>query len=156
MKFYKKLRMNKHIIIAFLFLAFFNNCTNFKTAENVEKWKKEIIQVEQDFNELAQKIGLADAFYTYAANDGVIRKNGKLIEGKVAIQKWIKNDARPNQTLTWKPTFVEVSNSGDLAYTYGDATFVFIDSQGDKKIKTSVYHTVWKRQKNGDWKFVWD
>ena len=148
--------MHKHVIITFLFLAFSTSCKKDKTEENVEKWKKEIIQIEQDFNDLAQKIGLADAFYKYAANDGVIRKNGKLIEGKVAIQKWIKNDSRSNQTLTWKPTFVEVSNSGDLAYTYGDATFVFLDSHGNNKAKTSVYHTVWKRHKNGDWKFVWD
>ncbi len=156
MKLYKKLRMHKQAIIAFLFLIFLTSCKNHKTEKNVEKWEKEILQVEQDFNDLAQKIGLADAFYTYAATDGVIRKNGKLIEGKAAIQKWIKNDTRPYQTLTWKPTFVEVSNSGDLAYTYGDATFAFIDSQGDKKVKTSIYHTVWKRQKNGEWKFVWD
>jgi len=156
MKFYKKLLTNKQVIIAFLLLATLNSCKNFKTAENVEKWKEEIIQVEKDFNDLAQKVGLADAFYTYAANHGVIRKNGKLIEGKLAIQKWIKNDVQPNETLTWIPVFVDVSNSGDLAYTYGDATYVFIDSHGNKKVKTSVYHTVWKRQKNGDWKFVWD
>jgi len=148
--------MHKQLITLLFFLLFFHSCKNVKTAENVEKWKKEIVHVEQDFNDLAQKIGLADAFYKYAAHDGVIRKNGKLIKGKSAIQKWIKNDARPNQTLTWKPTFVEVSNAGDLAYTYGDATFTFMDAQGAKKIKTSVYHTVWKRQKNGDWKFVWD
>ncbi len=156
MKLSKKLLMNKHVIIALLFLAFLASCKSNKTAENVENWKKEIIQVEKDFNDLVQKVGLADAFYKYAANDGVIRKNGKLIEGKAAIQKWIKNDVRSNETLTWIPVFVDVSNSGDLAYTYGDATFVFIDSHGDKKVKTSVYHTVWKRQKNGDWKFVWD
>ena len=106
MKFHKKPLMNKHVIIAFLFLAFLTSCKKLKTEENVEKWKKEIIQVEQDFNDLAQKIGLADAFYRYAAIDGVIRKNGKLIEGQIAIQKWIKNDTRPNQTLTWSPTLL--------------------------------------------------
>ena len=58
------------------------------------------MQVEQEFNDLAQKKGLADAFYEYAANDGVIRKSGKLVKGKVAIQDWIKSDVRPNETLT--------------------------------------------------------
>jgi len=146
--------MNKHIII--LFLWFLVSCNTSETKNDIEKWKAEIMQVEQDFNDLAQKIGLADAFYKYAAKDGVIRKSGKLVEGKIAIQEWIKNDVRPNQTLTWTPTFIDVSRSGDLAYTYGDATFTIIDSLGNKKEKTSVYHTVWKRQEDGAWKFVWD
>ena len=148
--------MNNHVRILFSFLVLLISCNTSETTDNIAKWKTEIIQVEQDFNDLAQKIGLADAFYKYAANDGVIRKSGKLVEGKLAIQEWIKNDVRPNETLTWKPTFVEVSRSGDLAYTYGDATFTFIDSLGNKKQKTSVYHTVWKRQEDDTWKFVWD
>lgn len=148
--------MKKHVSILFSSLVLFISCNTSETKDHVAKWKAEIIQVEQDFNDLAQKIGLADAFYKYAASSGVIRKSGKLIEGKVAIQAWIKNDVRPNETLTWKPTFVDVSQSGDLAYTYGDATFTFIDSTGNKVEKTSVYHTVWKRQEDDTWKFVWD
>ncbi len=148
--------MNRHIYIAFILSMILIGCTKSKTNGNITVWKSEVLKVEQDFNDLAQKIGLADAFYTYAANDGVIRKSGKLVEGKVAIQDWIKNDVRPNETLTWKPTFVDVSSSGDLAYTYGNATFTFIDSLGNKKEKTSVYHTVWKRQEDDTWKFVWD
>lgn len=148
--------MNKHVKVLFSFLALLISCNTSETEDNVAKWKAEIIQVEQDFNDLAQKVGLPDAFYEYAAHDGVIRKSGKLVEGKVAIKQWIKNDVRPNETLTWKPTFVDVSLSGDLAYTYGDATFTVIDSLGNKKEKTSVYHTVWKRQEGGHWRFVWD
>ncbi len=77
-------------------------------------------------------------------------------EGKVAIQEWIKNDVRPNETLTWKPTFVDVSRSGDLAYTYGGAVFTSIDSTGNKIERIGEFHTIWKRQKDGTWKFVWD
>ena len=148
--------MNKHVKVLFSSLVLLISCNTSETEDNVAKWQAEIIQVEQDFNDLAQKVGLPDAFYKYAAHDGVIRKSGKLVEGKVAIKQWIKSDVRPNETLTWKPTFVDVSLSGDLAYTYGDATFTVIDSLGNKKEKTSVYHTVWKRQEGGHWRFVWD
>ena len=148
--------MYKHIIVLFSLLGFFISCNTTETKDDIEKLKAEIIQVEQEFNDLAQKVGLPDAFYEYAAHDGVIRKSGKLIAGKVAIKQRIKNDVRPNETLTWKPTFVDVSRSGDLAYTYGDATFTVIDSLGNKKSRTSVYHTVWKRQADGNWRFVWD
>ena len=148
--------MNKHSILLFSFLAFLGSCNSSESKDDIEKWKAEIIQVEQDFNDLAQKVGLPDAFYTYAAQDGVIRKSGKLIRGKAAIKQRIKKGVRPNETLTWTPTFVDVSRSGDLAYTYGDATFTVIDSLGNKKARTSVYHTVWKRQEDGTWRFVWD
>jgi ketosteroid isomerase-like protein len=148
--------MHRQIYIALTLSLILIGCTQSKTNENMTQWKSEIIKVEQDFNDLAQKIGLADAFYKYAADDGVIRKSGKLVEGKVAIQEWIANDTKPNVTLTWKPTFVDVSQSGDLAYTYGDATYTFIDSLGTTQERTSVYHTVWKRQEDGNWRFVWD
>ena len=132
------------------------SCNSSDSDNNIKKWQAEIMQVEQDFNTLAQEIGLPDAFYEYAAHDGVIRKSGKLFRGKYAIKQRIKKGIRPNETLTWKPTFVEVSLSGDLAYTYGDAIFTTIDSLGNSKESTSVYHTVWKRQEDGEWRFVWD
>ena len=143
-------------VVILSLLGFFISCNTADSIHDIEKWKDEIMQVEQDFNDLAQKVGLPDAFYVYAAHDGVIRKSGKLFEGKTAIKQRIESGVRPNETLTWMPTFIDVSRSGDLAYTYGDATFTVIDSLGNKKERTSVYHTVWKRQADGNWRFVWD
>jgi len=61
-----------------------------------------------------------------------------------------------DQQLEWAPDFVDVSSSGDLAYTYGKFTFSFKDSLGNKVENKGIFHTVWKRQSNGEWKFVWD
>ncbi len=131
-------------------------CTTADTKTNREKWKSEIIQVEKNFNDMAQDKGLTAAFHHFAATDGVIKRQNKIVKGKVAIQEWYKNDVQPNETLTWKPTFVEVSSAGDLAYTYGNFIFTSIDSSGTKKENKGIFHTVWKRQSNGEWKFVWD
>lgn len=131
-------------------------CANEKSEQDIEKWKSEIIQVEKDFDAMAQTEGLAKAFHQYAASDGVIRRKNKVIQGKSAIKAWYEKDMRPNETLTWTPTFVEVSNSGDLAYTYGNYIFKSVDSTGSVKENTGIFHTVWKRQTNGEWKFVWD
>ena len=54
--------MNKHIKILFSFLALLISCNTPETKDNTAKWEAEIIQVEQDFNDLAQKIGLAENF----------------------------------------------------------------------------------------------
>lgn len=132
------------------------SCNESKTSQHISLWKSEVLKAEQDFNDMAQEKGLVEAFHFFAAPDGVIRRSKKIIKGKVAIQKWYENDVRPNETLTWKPTFVDVSSSGDLAYTYGDFIFTTIDSTGVKKENSGIFHTVWKRQGDGSWKFVWD
>ncbi|MFP2996084.1 nuclear transport factor 2 family protein [Spongiivirga sp. MCCC 1A20706] len=144
----------KHFKVLAMLLLILTSCNN--SYQNDEKWKKEIIQVEKDFNDMAQKEGLVKAFEYYAAKDGVIRRGKKVIKGKESIAKWYQNDVRPNETLTWKPTFVDVSVSGDLAYTYGDYVFTSLDSLGNKKENKGIFHTVWKRQKDGNWRFVWD
>jgi len=121
-----------------------------------DQWKAEIIQVEKDFCDMAQKEGLVKAFEYYAADDGVIRRGKKVIQGKQAIADWYTQDVRPNETLVWKPTFVDISQSGDMAYTYGDFTFTYPDSAGTMKTNKGIFHTVWKRQEDGSWRFVWD
>lgn len=131
-------------------------CNQSRPKGDIETWKYEILQAEQDFNDMAQEKGLVAAFHHFAASDGAIKRGKKVVTGKNAIKEWYENDVRPNETLTWKPTYVDVSSSGDLAYTYGDFIFTSVDSTGAKKENTGIFHTVWKRQQDGTWKFVWD
>lgn len=150
--------MKKHLQLASLLLLGLISCNRAPSDQTMEQWKTEIIAMEKEFNDMAQKEGLVKAFEFYAAEDGVIRRSKKIIKGKNAIAAWCKEDVRPNEKLTWKPTFVEVSQSGDLAYTYGDFVFTYPDPDSTTIIKTNtgIFHTVWKRQANGDWRFVWD
>lgn len=85
-------------------------------------------------------------------------RNNQLIFGKEAIKSSFDRGTEPAQkvSLTWKPDFVDVSVSGDLGYTYGEYIYSFIDNTGLQKSDTGIFHTVWKRQKNGEWRFVWD
>ncbi len=142
-------------ILSLLFIPFMG-CERLGSTEDMAKWKSEIMEVETAFNNMAQKEGLVKAFEFYAAEDGVIKRGKKVIKGKTGIAAWYKKDVRPNETLTWKPSFIDVSKSGDLGYTYGDFVFTSIDSLGNKKQNTGIFHTVWKRQADGSWRFVWD
>lgn len=123
---------------------------------DLELWKSEIVQVEKDFNDMAREKGLVEAFQYFAADDAVIMRSRKIIPGKKAIAEHVATTIRPDETLSWKPSFVDVSKSGDLAYTYGDFTYSYPDSLGNKIEVQGIFHTVWKRQKNGEWKYVWD
>lgn len=144
--------MSNHLIPLFILLI--TSCSQSETT--IEAWKAEIVAVEKAFNDMAQAEGLAKAFEHFAAPDGVIKRRKEVLQGKAAIRAYYDKDVRPGETLTWQPTFVDVSNSGDLAYTYGDYTFSYPDTLGNIKESTGIFHTVWKRQTDGNWKFVWD
>ena len=148
--------MMRHKIILLCLLFSITACKQNDPAADLEKWKAEIMSVEQAFNDMAQKDGLVKAFEYYAAEDGVIRRKHKIHKGKQAIADWYTADVQPNETLTWKPTHIDVSKSGDMAYTYGDFVFKYPDTLGNMKENKGIFHTVWKRQVNGDWRYVWD
>ena len=144
----------KTIYYPFL-LVLISSCNQRSSLQNVDQWKEEIREAEQQFAEMAEKEGIQKAFGTFAANDAVIKRRGDIIKGVDGITDFYDN-ADPNETLSWSPDFVDVSASGDLGYTYGSFTFTWIDSLGNKSENTGIFHTVWKRQKDGSWKYVWD
>jgi len=144
----------KNLIVLLLILL--PGCQSENIESKIEKWKAEVANAEKAFCDMAQKEGLARAFEYYAAEDGVLRRRNKIVKGKVAIANWYKDDVKPNETLVWKPTYIDVSESGDLAYTYGNFTFTYPDTLGNMKQNNGIFHTVWKRQDNGEWRYVWD
>lgn len=85
-------------------------------------------------------------------------RNNILIKGKDAINNSFGNqDPGPGKVeLAWEPDFVDVSGSGDLGYTYGKYTYSVTDSSGAVKLDSGIFPTVWKRQANSEWRFVWD
>ena len=140
-----------------VFLLFY--ACNINTEKgSIEKWKHEILETEQNFAKMARDEGIRDAFLTYAAEDAVLMRNNTLVIGKKAISEYFENNTSNDKdvSLTWKPEFVDVAASGDLGYTYGNYTFSSIDSTGNKIENKGVFHTVWKRQPDGTWRFVWD
>jgi len=123
---------------------------------DLEKVKVEVRQMELDFSAYAGREGLAAAFYTYAAADAVINRGGKVVQGKDAIRAFYDRDNFKTAKLVWAPDFVDVAASGELAYTYGKFTFTGVGPDGKEISSEGIFHTVWKRQKDGTWKFVYD
>jgi ketosteroid isomerase-like protein len=141
------------LIIVFLLCG----CTHGKK-NTLKKSKHEIIETERAFNKMAQQEGIAAAFLHFAADSAVLMRNNKLIIGKAEIRKSFGNDLSKQEglSLTWEPDYVDVSASGDLGYTYGQYIYSLVDSTGITQRDTGIFHTVWKRQADGNWRFVWD
>jgi len=141
-------------IFYFFTIAILTAC--YSNTSNMKMLEKEILETEKTFAQMADTIGIAEAFIFYAADDAVLLRNNQLIKGKTAIQQYFTENSHTYETikLKWLPDKIEVAESGDLAYTYG--SYQVIDTKTNNTTSTGVFHTVWKRQSNGQWRFVWD
>jgi len=146
--------------IKFLIISLIINyaCQPSAKTDSLQKWKNEIRVTEKAFAEMAKSEGIKEAFLFFAAEDAVLERSDVLIKGKNSIAASFGDNSShsPKVTLTWTPDFVDVSSSGDLGYTYGKYTYTSIDSLGKKQESEGIFHTVWKRQADGKWKYVWD
>jgi ketosteroid isomerase-like protein len=126
-------------------------------AQKRQQWINEVIATEKAFCEDLKAKGVAYAFEAYAAQDAVIKRgNDSLIYGKAAIRNFYAAPGYQNAIADWKPDFTDVSADGTMAYTYGKYTWTFKDKAGKETQYSGVFHTVWKRQADGSWKYVWD
>jgi ketosteroid isomerase-like protein len=134
------------------------NSGNEKNVISQETWKDEILATERAFAKMAMDDGIPAAFLEYAAEDAVLLRNNNLIIGREALRESYSEQhaGGTKVSLNWSPDFVDVSLSGDLGYTYGKYTFTTTDSVGHTNVMEGVFHTVWKRQPDGKWRFVWD
>ncbi len=145
------------IIISLLFATLLLiSCKKVVKTDQLEVYKAELINVEKEFAQMAKEEGVASAFLAFAAKDATISRGDMLFHGLEGIQEYFDRQTLKNVELDWEPDFVDVSTSGDLGYTYGDYVFSAIDANGDTLHAAGVFHTVWKRQEDGNWRFVWD
>ena len=143
--------MQKLAVIALLV-----GCERGVSTADLEVAKSEIMQAERDLAEMVREQSIATAFAAFADSAGVIKRGNRIILGKEAIGEYYDTDEWRDSQLEWTPTFVDVAASGDLGYTYGDAKFSWTDSLGVLHQNPAIFHTVWKRQEDGTWRFVWD
>jgi ketosteroid isomerase-like protein len=64
--------------------------------------------------------------------------------------------ANPGFALSFAPSKVEVSKSGDLAYEIGDYSLTFSDKKGKPLTTKAKYVVVWGKQADGSWKVLVD
>jgi ketosteroid isomerase-like protein len=115
--------------------------------------KMEMLDVDRKFSKMSGEKGMKAAFIEYIDSNGVLlRPNMLPIVGADAIDYLLEqNDS--DYTLTWEPRDGYIARSGDLGYTYG--IYALRPSQKDTIIY-GTYVSIWKREKDGSWKFVLD
>ncbi len=155
-------RMKTKNIIAFIFIACFSlACAPKKITEaELEKIKQEVIDIDLEFSSFSKENGFAKALAKYAADDAIkLNPRQYAAFGKTQLQKEADADSTSSseESLTWQPKKVHVSASGDLAAAFGDWYFNFKSPRtNNDTIVYGNYLTVWKKQADGTWKYVFD
>ncbi len=99
-----------------------------------------------------------EAFAAFYADDAaLLMPNAPLFSGKQPIKDALKPMmSDPNFSISFLANKVEVSKSGDLAYTQGPYKMTFSDIRGNKFDDDGKYLTVWRKLPDGTWKAIED
>ena len=113
-----------------------------------------LMQTDREFSAMSERDGMFKAFLYYIADDGVIlRNNSYPSRGRSSLNDYFQGKSDTSFILTWEPLFENLSESGDLGYTYGIYTNT-VKSTGS--VQKGSYVSIWQKQKDGSWKFMLD
>ncbi len=124
-----------------------------KQTVNLTKERIRLMEADKAFSDMCEQKGMKQAFIEYIDSNGVLlRPNTMPIVGAHAIDYLIQyNDT--GFTMKWQPHYSHVAEAADLGYTYG--VYSVTPSTRDT-VLYGTYVSIWKKQKDGLWKFVLD
>lgn len=106
-----------------------------------------VIAAERAFAARAGETGWIPAFREYTAPDGqLVGQDG--IASAPERMAALPDDGERN--LYWAPTYAGIARSGEFGFTTGPASF---DAERTPRVQ---YFTVWRRQPDGSWKWIFD
>lgn len=142
----------KNIIIILLagWVLVMSACQN---RPDLAREKQALLQTDIAFSALSREKGMRVAFATYIDSGGMLlRPNSLPVAGAAAIAS-INAQGQDGFSLTWKPDSAVVSAAADLGYTYGVYTMHRFAAD---TVLYGTYVSIWKKQPDGQWKFVLD
>jgi ketosteroid isomerase-like protein len=105
-----------------------------------------VVAAERAFAADTQVMGIPRGFLKHSARDAI-----QINRGVTRTHEAIKPDAPlapPTPSLFWFPIWAGIARSGDLGFTSGPVEV------GGRRAGT--YFTIWQRQPDGSWKWVYD
>ena len=106
----------------------------------------DVIAAERAFAERALDIGWVGAFREFSTADSVMAAGAGLTPTADALDGAPEGD----RSLYWAPAFAGIARSGDLGFTTGGF------SVDESRTLRGQYFTVWQRQADGGWKWIYD
>jgi ketosteroid isomerase-like protein len=116
-----------------------------------------IRQLDADWAKVAAAKNI-DGWVSFYADDAtVLPPNEPIAKDHAAIRRSVAGLLTlPELSMSWQPTKVEVSKSGDLAYLTGAYAMKAKDEKGNPISDTGKILEIWKKQADGKWKCIVD
>ena len=122
---------------------------------NTEIEAGKLLEADKAFALYSQENGAADAFKQYLLSDALQLPDGREpLFGRDTIYTLMMPD--DGYQLLWEPQFAEVSNAGDMGYTWGLYTYLYVNENGDSVSSKGKYLNVWKKDNDNNWKVIVD
>jgi ketosteroid isomerase-like protein len=123
-----------------------------KLKMDAEAERSALFKVEDDYAKRVAAKKTAAAYLSFLAGDvRLFRTEAFPAVGREAARALLLK--KPG-VLSWQPTKVDVSRSGELGYTYGAYEFHADDVKAS--VESGNYLRIWKRQADGKWMVVLD
>ena len=144
--------MIKRLFLALTIIGCLTGCGKTLKTQND---KDSLLNIDRQFSKLSAEKGIYTAFDTFMADSAIMyRENGLPMKGRTEIRDILSKDV--GGTLLWEPFFADIASSGNPGYTLGEYEHSFTDSTGQKQSAFGNYVTIWRKQADGNWKFVFD
>jgi ketosteroid isomerase-like protein len=125
------------------------------SSSSASKPSAELLKADRDFNQ-ATKERRAEGWMEFMTDETTLSRD-KAYTGLQAIRPVIADDFKdPNFQLTWDPETAVLLESGQMGYTSGHYIAVVDGPDHMPAKRGGQYITVWKKQKDGSWKVLWD
>jgi ketosteroid isomerase-like protein len=145
--------VGRFLLVVLLATAYTAFAAKDKDKDKAARGSNLLFQLEANFAADVAKDGHA-AFITHFAEDGVEIVDGGGINSKDDMRKqppWPEGTS-----LTWTPVHGEMDASGDFGYTYGNYIYIAKNKEGKTITNYGKYTSIWRKQKDGQWKVVVD
>jgi ketosteroid isomerase-like protein len=138
-------------LVVFAFFLLFSCDLSFRKHDARIKALNAMQQTDVDFAQMAEEKGFRKAFMEYMEEEAILlRDNHMPIIGADAVQ-YISSINDSTFKISWEPQGGDVAESGDMGYTFG-----LYQLKTETEEQRGTYLTIWRKQKDGKWKYAVD
>lgn len=142
----------KNLFLLLLFVSLWS-CNEEKV--DTKKEGEKLMEVSREWAKTAATNDV-DKIVSYWSDDAVFFSADRpTLNGKKEIRQMVEGMSKiPGFKISWKPISASVSESGDMGYLIEENAFTVNDSAGNPHTTYGRAVTIWKKDKNGEWKNV--
>jgi ketosteroid isomerase-like protein len=141
--------MRHHVVSVVLLSAALCGCAAAGARPDPAELKRQVADTERAFAATMAQRDHA-AFTSFLADETVFFSGKGPLRGKAAVaEAWKRFYEGPQAPFSWKPTEVEVLDSGTLAISSGP-----VYDPGGKVV--GVFNSIWRLEAPGQWRIIFD